>query len=577
MPESYVYIDAPSLDNADQSKFIVNRDFQYVQAGDSSKGDVAQFPLYEKFLNTEWNTSLSFNSLSRTSFKNGQWAEKSDGDVENGGDYGKGNVVQVYSKIFQVGQLLKLRFRFFDKNFINIENRNTSNVIPQITDYNATVPRVAIFETVLKNDGTVNKDKYKFLSYANFESQDADGGIYAVEDDIRISGRSLTLLNFSYAFVFVTSEGNWTEYIKDTEYNFSTLRTVATAEERRIGFRSVPRGSLDNRSYICGDGTTDRGISSGQNRLLDFDFYIDIDLIDEYIGDNSSNHHLDMTDIVELNKLRYSAPPMPSSANFIRKATAAGYASSSDADSNYAIYLSDYSLSRGNAISLVDKTISSIQIPFQYTTNQNDYENGSFNKFDALNGGILHTNRQLYIALGKEDGSLPNANEWICSDNIVAFSYFHDEMIYQFTYNNGKGIKYNGHGLYFRARRPIEDASGLNTFPVHYYENASTGSRYAISPSDKIISTVTTAGFNATANIDVLFDYKTRKEWFDYIESNIGIGGGGIGGGTTTIEGNAISLGNWRIAVNADGNLEVYHINATSIADRNIFYKPTSN
>ena len=58
MSESYVYIDAPSLDNSDQSKFLLDTDLQIVQAGDESKGSVAKFPLYEKFLSTEWNSLL---------------------------------------------------------------------------------------------------------------------------------------------------------------------------------------------------------------------------------------------------------------------------------------------------------------------------------------------------------------------------------------------------------------------------------------------------------------------------------------------------------------------------------------
>ena len=196
-------------------------------------------------------------------------------------------------------------------------------------------------------------------------------------------------------------------------------------------------------------------------------------------------------------------------------------------------------------------------------------------QFDTGSGGIVHSNRQIFIAQGKEDGSLPTEEDWICSDNIIAYSYFQDNMIYQCTYNNGKGIKYNGYGLYFRAARPAEDNSGANNFGIHYYESLEDGSKYAYSPDDIIRSTRNTDGYNATAHIDVIFDYKTRKDWFDYIEnktSNLT-----SSGGNSSIFVNSISLGDWRIAVNAEGNLEIYHISATEDKDKSIFYIPTSN
>ena len=124
MSESYVYIDAPSLDNSDQSKFLLDTDLQIVQAGDESKGSVAKFPLYEKFLSTEWNTALSYNSLARTEFRPGIWAARGE-NVENGGDYCKGNVAKVYSRIFSLGRLLKLKVRFYNKGEITGEIRNS--------------------------------------------------------------------------------------------------------------------------------------------------------------------------------------------------------------------------------------------------------------------------------------------------------------------------------------------------------------------------------------------------------------------------------------------------------------------
>lgn len=579
MSESYVYIDAPSLDNSDQSKFLLNTDLQIVQAGDESKGSVAKFPLYEKFLNSEWNTALSYNSLSRTSFKPGIWSSKTE-TAEIGGDYCKGNVVKVYSKIFSLGRLLKLKFRFFNKNEITVENRNSETHPAQVVDYGTYVPRVAVFESLIKDDGSIDKDRFKFISYANFESQDSDGGTYVLDKEVYITGKSLTSLNYSFVFIFLTSGHSAPEFTIGNTYTYLNLRQEGLGSDDSnsadyVGLRSVPRGSLDNVSYICGTHNTVNGKGSGQTRLLDFDFLIDIDLIDEYIGENSANHHLDILDVVELNKIRYSAPLFPDLSIYKRKNTAAGYSDANNTD--FAVYLSDYSLSRSNAISLKNKVISAIQIPFKYSTDGSDYENSAMisHQFDTGTGGIVHSNRQIYIAQGKEDGSLPTEEDWICSDNIIAYSYFQDNMIYQFTYNDGKGIKYNGYGLYFKAARPAEDNSGANNFGIHYYEKLSDNSKYAYSPDDIIRSTRDSDGYNATAHIDVIFDYKTRKEWFDYIENKTA--NLTSSGGNNSIFVNSISLGDWRIAVNAEGNLEIYHISATEDKDKNIFYIPTSN
>lgn len=579
MSESYVYIDAPSLDNSDQSKFLLNTDLQIVQAGDESKGSVAKFPLYEKFLNSEWNTALSYNSLSRTTFKPGIWSSKNE-TGETGGDYCKGNVVKVYSKIFSLGRLLKLKFRFFNKNEITVENRNSETHPAQVADYGTYVPRIAVFESLIKDDGSIDKDKFKFISYATFESQDSDGGTYVLDKEVYITGKSLTSLNYSFVFIFLTSGHSAPEFIIGNTYTHLNLRQEGLGSDDTnsadyVGLRSVPRGSLDNVSYICGTHNTTNGKASGQPRLLDFDFLIDIDLIDEYIGENSANHHLDILDVVELNKIRYSAPLFPDLSVYKRKNTAAGYSDSNNTD--FAVYLSDYSLSRGNAISLKNKIISAIQIPFQYSTDGSDYENSAMisNQFDTGSGGIVHSNRQIYIAQGKEDGSLPTEEDWICSDNIIAYSYFQDNMIYQCTYNNGKGIKYNGYGLYFKAARPAGDNSGANNFGIHYYEKLEDNSKYAYSPDDIIRSTRVPDGYNATAHIDVIFDYKTRKDWFDYIENKTA--NLTSSGGNNSIFVNSISLGDWRIAVNAEGNLEIYHISATEDKDKSIFYIPTSN
>jgi hypothetical protein len=562
MSESYVYIDAPSLDNSDQSKFIVNEDFQYVIAGDSSRGNTAEFPLYEKFLNSNWRNSISTNSLPRTSFKSGKWALS--GDINVGGDYIAGNTAQIHISNFIVGKLLKLRFRFYKKEQITDANRTESFIHDEIDDY-VDIPKVYILASQYNSNGVVIDD-YKLVAIANR----SEGKEYILDRDFYISGKNLTSNNFRLVFVFapVNSGINISE---NTIYKFdsNSLRGFASEEVERVGIRSVPRGPLDNKSYICQNSGTNAGIGNGQNRLLDFDYFIDNDLIEEYLGGASEKHHISALDLEALNIIKYSAPSV-NNRNYNRKNTSAKK-----------IFISHQSLSRNNVFSLTGEKIISIQIPFTSSNNPSDYENGQTMINSQFNGsGLWHTNRVIWIWQGDgtpadltSDDSANISNGWVKSREILAFSYFDVPSVYTVTFDSD-GIIYKGKGLWISAIRPLGENQGANTLAVHYYER--DNEKFAYNSLDKIYSTASTGGFSATANVKVIFNYKLRSDWFDYIEYSMGSGGAG-GAGGTTIEGNTINLGDWRIAVNAEGNLEIYHTSATADKDKSIFYIPSSN
>jgi len=507
MPESYVYIDAPSLDNSDQSKFIVNEDFGYVSAGDSSIGNVAQFPLYSKFIGADWKNSVESNALPRTNFKSGQWALS--GNINLGGDYVAGNTAQVHISNFIVGKLEKLRFRFFEKSEITDENRVENFIHTEISDY-STVPKVYILESEIVNGAT--SENYKLVAIANHSSEKE----YKLDRDFYVTGKKLITNNYRLVFIFAPIDSNII-IDENTNYSFNNLRDYADNDIKKVGIRSVPRGPLDNKSYICQDNGTTAGIGNGQNRLLDFDYYIDNDLVEEYLGGASSRHHISALDIENLNYLKYSAPAI-SPAAYRRKNTSAKK-----------VFISDASLTRNNIFPITGEKITSIQIPFKASYNSEDYEGSNMisTEFNGGPGSLWHTNRVIWIWQGI--GTPPDLttveatninNGWKKSNEVFAFSYFEVPITYVATFDSNN-ITYEGNGIWISAVRPSGDRQGKGTLAVHYYENES--GKYSYNVADKIYSTLTSdsGGFNATANIKVIFNYKLRNDWFDYIEERL--------------------------------------------------------
>lgn len=554
MSKSYVYIDAPTLDNSDQSKFILNEDFQYVQAGDSSKGNVAQFPLYNKFIGTDWNNVIASNSLPRTVFKSGRWALS--GDINLGGDYITGNTAQVHISNFIVGKLDKLRFRFFEKSEITDENRVENFIHTEISDY-STVPKVYILESEIVNG--VASENYKLVAIANHNSEN----IYELDRDFYITGKKLITNNYRLAFIFAPINSDIIVN-ENTNYSFNTLRNYADNDIKKVGIRSVPRGPLDNKSYICYNSGTQSGIGNGQNRLLDFDYYIDNDLIEEYLGGASSRHHISALDIESLNYLKYSAPSI-SPIGYNRKSTSA-----------QKVFVSHASMTRNDIFNITGENIVALQIPFESVRDASVYENGETminNQFNGA-GGLWHTNRVIWIWQG--EGSAPDlsnddetniSNGWVKSNEVLAFSYFDVPITYTATFGTN-GISYKGKGIWVAAKRPSTDGQGNSTLAVHYYEN-NNGEKYSYNSSDKIYSTNTTGGFIATANIKAIFNYKIRSDWFDYIENKFI-----VNLSNPNINVDSISLGDWRIYVDSEtGNL-VVAVNNVEDSQKNIFVHP---
>lgn len=512
MSESYIYIDAPSLDNTDQSKFVFNSDFNFVQAGDASKGAVAEFPIYGKFTNTEWRNSITDNSLPRTNFKPGKWQLTQNTNINLGGDYVAGNTAQVHISNFIVGKLTKLRFRFYDKTQITDANRVEGFVHNEISDYSE-VPLVYVLAVVYKADGTLDSDNFKVVALARRENgASATDNVYTLDRDFRISPKNLTTNDFRLTFVFAPANSN-IQLNENTIYNFINLRANANANIKKVGIRSVPRGPLDNKSYICQDGGTQFGIENGQNRLLDFDYLIENDLIEEYLGGASTRHHISTLDIESLNLMKYSAPQI-NVTSYTRKNTAA-----------QKVFISDNSLSRNGVLKIKGEKITAVQIPFTSSYVLTDYETSSLinNRFDK--GGIWHTNRYIWVWQG--DGAPPTlstsdatntANGWVKSNELIAFSYFDVPIVYSVTFGTD-GLPYEGKGIWISANKPEHEGSGRNNLAVHYYEK--DGTKYAYNSNDKIYSDATEPASElvATGDVRVVFNYKLRNDWFNYLES----------------------------------------------------------
>lgn len=586
--KSYVYIDAPSLDNADQCKFILNKDFQYVQTGET--GNVAELPLYEKFVGNEIGKSMDLEGLGRTVFKNGLVSNKSE-STNISGDYLIGNVCQVWINIFKIGTINGFKFRLFNKSEITAANRNSTTPTSYIDNYSS-VPRVAIFGPVFEND-VLDKNRYQFLDYAEYTETDADGsGIYTVRNkaSVAVSGKMLNAIGCCLCFVFLPSGINLNSGHDTNPVTFGNLRNAYVSGDenspRKVGLRAVPRSGLDNRSYICYNTDTNSGFNCGESRMLDFDYFVNCDLIDEYIGTNSRNHHLDILSVKDLNSLRYNAPLHYTGNLFNKKIGIV----KEEGNSKGLIYISHESLSRKNIFDIVNKPISSIKIPFKFSNVNEDYYTNGLKDGEFLTeaGGLCHTSRMLHISLETDQDG--NPTNWITSDDYITYSRYDDLYYYEFKFNNTNSelLKYKGRGIWIKAAPPAGE-QGRKSLAFEYWDYDNGDKHFwAYSQKDKVYFSGETTPINVTPRISVIFDYAARNEWFNYVEyalldhtddsSNFGGFTGGIipgeggepGGGS--ISGNSLTLGEWRIYVTDDGNLAVQH--SESPEPYNVFEKP---
>lgn len=525
MSESYVYIDAPSLDNSDQCKFILNEDFNYVQAGKGN--NVATFPLYDKFQGKgNYFSSFSMPGISRTNIIDGI-INTSDDTL--GGDYKNANVCKVYSKVFKAGKVKKLIFKLFSI---------TDNTINPLSDY-STVPAVAIFKTRFKDDNTTDVNNLDFITYARYIEKSSDGyGIYEVDElegEFAISGKELTTPLYGFCFVFLNSSTlNSNTPLENV--SFGTLASQYCTFKQ--GLRMVPRGSIDNVSYICYNTSLMTRLD-GEKRILDFDFEEDIELVDEYIGANSSNHHLDSSEFRDLNGLRYSAPAFMPGNTYTKLIGATGWVNNGKNEWDDTLYgkghvkISDNTLSRNGVFNLMGKSLFAIKIPLQYSTESNDFINNSIRGgYTNAGSGLINTNRRIIISLDCDENG--NPINWVQADDYLSVSYFKDYITYEATFKNVSNkdyLRYKGKGIYIAAI-PVKFSNGTfengnYNLPFYCWRNSS-GNYWQYTPNEDYAviadynkATTEVTKTYMTPGIKVVFDYASRAEWFDYLESLI--------------------------------------------------------
>lgn len=520
MAERYVYIDAPTLDNSDRCSFLVNDNLNFVSAGDETNS--AQFPLYEKFLASgEVNHMIDLSDLMRTNFIPGLVASNSE-STSIGGDYAIGNTCKIFARNLKVGRLRGFKFRLYEKSEITAGNRVDTFTHSIVSSYLSAAPRIAIYAPTFNNDGTVIPS-WKRVAYAAYVSRDAAGnGIYMIEGPgyIEIPGKWLTTNNCSLVISFLNSTD--AEGVESGNFNNGNFRIP---NGHTVGLRALPRPSSDNSSYICYKAGTNDRRESGESRLLDFDYIIDTDLVEEFIGSNSENHHLNIADVKDLNSLRYSAPAILADLSYNKKIGTTHW------NSLTYIKISNKTITRNGRFDLLNVPINSIQIPFTYSENDNFYIDRNYgNKGDITDGnGIANTNRKLLIAFETDEEGNP---QWIESDNSLCFSYFPGTLTYTFTFKTTDidSLKYKGKGIWIAARPPAGE-NGVSNLAFNIWHKTENGSdkfwAYAESSATQItdeddcdyIDFNTGLRKNATPNVKIMFSYFNRSEWFDYIES----------------------------------------------------------
>jgi hypothetical protein len=589
--ETLIYINAPTLDNTDACTFIKNNDFNYATVGETENGEDANLVLYNKFIELNEHSSLEEPDLSRITFKSGVWAQPDDiGDrPAAGGDYHINGAVRIKSQIFKTGKLKTLKFRFFEKTGYALNNETEKSFEPSIirinnADDEKAVGKIVIFVPYVV-DGRSNQWTYgASASLVSWPATDGTGlsnedwFTYEFDEEFVITAEMLKYDNNAFTIAFIPNNATdaykhgLTNHIKvengiisekiyeditfrnlvGNDPNFTNPNTVLT--------RSVPRGSIDSVSYVIAPtgSDTSNGTKNGQNRLIEFEYGIDTDLVNEYIGENSEKHHLDIKEVQELNSLRYDAP-LCSPIGYEVINTAAEVA-----------YISDASITRRGAINMRDKIISSIRIPFQLKEEENYLVNGMrYDNILTRQGGLSHTNRDLGI-------SLDNGITWVYSKNYLTYSYFNERMIYEWKFESDdpNELRYKGQGIKIKARIPVMDTAGGQNFAFEIYRKGN--SYYAYSPDDRVDTTDGNyKNLVATPNIKIKFNYTDRGEWFDYIENTVASIKSeidSIKNNNSGFTGESINLGKWRIYTNANGEL-VIDTEALAAAGKSIIFK----
>lgn len=511
--DNFVYINAPTLDNADECKFIRNNDFLYATAGEEDRGTSANLVLYEKLIDTDWHNPYDASDLARTYFVDGRWAV-SGMEASARGDYHIGNLVKISLKYFNIGKLNAFKFNFFDRD--TLTETTAPTVITDLTS-NKSVDRIALFLPVISAQNTVSG--FKFAGYGLVDTEHpptADDTMHTFLMD-RAAYITPEMFNADRAGLCIvympkTFTGTW-NINENTVYQFqsgNSLRSLSlNPGTKMVCMRSVPRGALETASYIVGDvDNTTSGLTSGQNRLIEFLYNMEVDLVNEYLTDNSHNHHMDMYDIQNINQLRYTAPFINRESVYEAKIAAVNE-----------FYITDNSITRNGAIDCLNKPIHSVSIPLRYSDDAVDYRQGitTKNLFHSLHESpnrLCHTSRQMDISIGERDAD--NNLIWYKSENIISYSYFEESMVYTFTFP--EKIKYTGNGLWIKGSR-VSGEQGVNNLGIRVYKHEDN--YYSFDSEDYAIfsEAAGTTVKPCTCDVRISFDYSLRHDWFDYVET----------------------------------------------------------
>ena len=602
-----VGINAPTLDNSDECKILINEGLLYASIDSADNTESTNLVLYKKLTEQGCYSLLDSPDISRNKFNTGAWGLPINGIDQPwaGGDYYIIGATHIKAELFKTGKLNQLRFKFFTKDSYNTDNPQL--IIPNISNEELSKDEIWHYlNDTVTNKGVVTKvaflipniidnvqNGWKMGSLAkldidNLPHSNDDWFIYTLEEDFYITADMMANQNYSFAIVFFPNADNWIsadnkslseKFNKSATYSPQNLRNIIGNNDangnndRTVAMRSIPRGSLDGTSYVYAPTTdTNSGTLNGQNRLLEIEYCINTDLITEYLTDNSEKHHLDIKDVQELNTLRYSTPLIPDKEDSLWTVKKTGVKS---------VYISHNSLSRNGKIDIKDKQITSIRIPFNLGSDE-DYLVSSENANNAgmlknimlnRNGGLCHTNRKLYIQLNGDDSPK------IESTNYIAYSYFNEQMIYEwfFESENPEDLKYNNKGIIITAGPPKRAngtfEAGEKNFAVNIFKNGEN--YYAYSSADRINST--NGGYiniNATPEIKIIFNYIQRGDWFDYIENMIARLEKRIDNNIINSSSNSISIGKWHLRTNSDEDL-VIETDKMRSAGKSIVFKET--
>lgn len=551
MSETKVYINAPTLDNSDRSYFLKNEELQYISAGEQSLGDVARFPLYEKFLENTYVDPTDNYFIPKTNFIERDWlidengnAIGLDGEASLGGDYHENGHVRVCYNNFKTGEITGFKFKFFNKR--SATSFSVANNV-----------KAFVFLYVSQDDGTY-ATHWKVAAYGEFVNYDSETGWseFRLVDENKnpisylITGNTTSKSSLSFTFEFLNTDNKSSVQQSESESDLDimirkfpvtnewTLNQLKSplGDAGKVCMRSLPRPSTDSVSYVANLSGT-QGITAGQSRLIEFQALMNLDTVSEFLksekniddSGNSEKNHLTSSEVMDIEMLKYSAPQLVLPMNARQKIL-----------SFYKIYICHDSVTKYGLVDCIGGKVSGVIIPFVYSADDDDYYDAGHH--GVFKNDICQNNKRIQISFDGET--------YVTSDNSLNFSYFGKykndsgdtiqaggEQILKFTFDNitdKEALKYKGNGIWII----VSAASGSNAAGVCYY-NIGTGDNvqtysYTPKPTTDVQITPPTGivnydwvipsgnhniAFILTPHIKVMFDYSRRSGWFDSLNT----------------------------------------------------------